>query len=452
MARLMFGCLYAFLLAAPLGAQVVETPVPFDSAGRVTIITPPIAARLELRPPAWRITGDYREARLYAVGEENFVIVVQRPSGQLERYPISREEREILRQRTNTLPAGFVEDIGERATESGRQAAREFRNNAFVRNQTILGLIAYAPAFSAAITDDNAGAVASYLLAAGATFFGALQISRAYEISRAQEFLSTEMGLKGSLIGLGTSFALDGGEDANGAAAFVGGIGGAALGLYFGNYMDAARAKAMSFGSNAAAITAAGIITAFDAEEHDVGSREAVAGLVAAAVAGYPLGAAYPVRARYNVTSGDLMTLYTSGGIGALLALLPAVAFDADEAVRWWAATGGFVGGIVLGDRLFVRRYDHSAGEGNLIALGALAGGLMGSGIYVLIDRERDNSGVALALGTAGAIGGVLLTEQYVRPRADAGPQYSRIRFTPGGLALAGMGVHGNHPILSIDF
>ena len=50
------------------GAQVVETPQPFDSAGRLMAITPAIAARLQLGPPAWRVIGDFTEARLFSLG------------------------------------------------------------------------------------------------------------------------------------------------------------------------------------------------------------------------------------------------------------------------------------------------------------------------------------------------------------------------------------------------
>ena len=93
--------------ATRASAQVVEVPEAFDSAGRVTVITPPVAARLQLSPPAWRITGDYTGARLYALGAEGWVIVVERRDGAVERYAITAPDREYLRARTSTLPAGF---------------------------------------------------------------------------------------------------------------------------------------------------------------------------------------------------------------------------------------------------------------------------------------------------------------------------------------------------------
>src|ERR687890_120443 len=82
---------FAVALAVALGAapaalraqEAVERPEPFDSAGRVRVITPTAAARLMLGPPAWRITGDYREARLYS-SAEGYVIAVTRRDGTIE--------------------------------------------------------------------------------------------------------------------------------------------------------------------------------------------------------------------------------------------------------------------------------------------------------------------------------------------------------------------------------
>ena len=50
----------ATLYARPLAAQVVptvETSVPFDSAGRITVLTPTLVSRLRLAAPAWPVHG-----------------------------------------------------------------------------------------------------------------------------------------------------------------------------------------------------------------------------------------------------------------------------------------------------------------------------------------------------------------------------------------------------------
>src|SRR5688572_3640452 len=84
--------LLSFLVSAPAAfAQVTETPIAFDTAGKVRTLTPALVQRFDLRPPAWPVSGDFREARLYAVSSGGRVLVVDRPTGAVERYPVSDE-------------------------------------------------------------------------------------------------------------------------------------------------------------------------------------------------------------------------------------------------------------------------------------------------------------------------------------------------------------------------
>ena len=63
-----FLSLLLLLGATVARAQVVETPVAFDTAGRVMTVTPSIAARVQHGPPAWRVIGDFTDARLFSIG------------------------------------------------------------------------------------------------------------------------------------------------------------------------------------------------------------------------------------------------------------------------------------------------------------------------------------------------------------------------------------------------
>lgn len=116
---------------------------------------------------------------------------------------------------------------------------------------------------------------------------------------------------------------------------------------------------------------------------------------------------------------------------------------------------GGALIGTVLGDRVIVRRYDHARGEGNLLALGAAAGGLMGVGVGVLAAGEAVRGG-ALTLGLAalGASAGVVLTERYLQPLGDAGRPYGlgRLTINPAGLASLASGVRGMHSLAQFTF
>src|SRR5262245_6167024 len=77
-------------------AQIAETPVPFDSAHRVMTVTEALVDRLHLAPPAWPVTGSFREARLYSIQTGGFVLVVPRSSGVVDRYPLSDAQRATL--------------------------------------------------------------------------------------------------------------------------------------------------------------------------------------------------------------------------------------------------------------------------------------------------------------------------------------------------------------------
>ena len=78
----------------------VERPAPFDSAGRVLLLTPALATRLRLAPPAFPVQGPFVEARLFAAPEAAVagpaVLSVVRPGGAVERYTLGAPERAAL--------------------------------------------------------------------------------------------------------------------------------------------------------------------------------------------------------------------------------------------------------------------------------------------------------------------------------------------------------------------
>src|SRR4051812_28934301 len=151
----------AFLLvctvALRLGAQVVETPMPFDSAGKIRSVTPALAERFHLAPPTWPLSGDFVEARLFAVSGGGTVLVAQQRSGALLRYALRDEERDALREAIDHAMA----ESGAVVSES--QIASPNARGAFVRNQMILSAIVYGPLL-ASLTHDGRSATAVYLL------------------------------------------------------------------------------------------------------------------------------------------------------------------------------------------------------------------------------------------------------------------------------------------------
>ena len=90
--------------AARMSAQIVERPVPFDSAGLVTVMTPFLAEKAALRPPWWPVSGDFTEARLYTANDSTYVLAVARRTGVVERYALSATDRDAIRAVVSRLP------------------------------------------------------------------------------------------------------------------------------------------------------------------------------------------------------------------------------------------------------------------------------------------------------------------------------------------------------------
>src|SRR5687768_11390419 len=127
--------LLSFLVSAPAAfAQVTETPIAFDSAGKVRTLTPSLVQRFDLKPPAWPVFGDFREARLYAVSSGGRVLVVDRPTGAVERYALSDDVVASLQQAIDASMTVRGRTVSEERADIVSQPA----NRAFVRNQMLL--------------------------------------------------------------------------------------------------------------------------------------------------------------------------------------------------------------------------------------------------------------------------------------------------------------------------
>jgi hypothetical protein len=439
-------------VASQSQAQVVERPVPFDSAGRLFVMTPFIAERAALQAPWWPVSGDFIQARLYTVTDSSYILTVARRTGVVERYTLSIADRDAIRAIVSRLPPQVIEP---------RNDAR----NAFIRNQTLLGLLVYGPTFAGAVGDNGAGYTAAYLVVAGGSFFAASEISRRTFISRAQNDLSTNTGRNGALAGWATMYLIKATGRAQAAGAFIGGVTGTALGLGFARKMTEADAVGAGFGADLGALIAWGTVEAIRGEEtcqfdpttgyrctRSGSDRAEVATILVSGLIGYPLGVLYPRNANYHVTPGDIQTLWTTAGIGFATA---AAFLDPDRSSHRTIATaltaGGLLG-VIAGDRFLVRRYDHSRTEAGRLYLGTVAGGLMGAGIGFLTDTNDPNTHLVFGAAAVGGLLGLIATERYVDPSADAGPRRFRVTFNPASIAALAARTPGNHSLINVRF
>lgn len=353
---------------------------------------------------------------------------------------------------TFVLPADSVAAQQEEPTSLAR--------NAFVRDQTILGLIVYGPAFAALVADNGVTASAGYLVMAGGTFFAAAELSRRVDITEARQLLSTRMAVRSAAGALYISTAADSRAKTNGAAALIGGLGGTAMGLAMGKGLTSGEAMATVFGHDLAFMSAAAVTVAADPDVTDgrgLSDQARALVLTGSGWAGYALGRLYAGRAPYNVTAGDVKALWIGTAIGATAAGAVIAESNPNDQTVALTLLGGALIGTVLGDRVIVRRYDHARGEGNLLALGAAAGGLMGVGVGVgVLAAGEAVRGGALTLGLAalGASAGVVLTERHLQPLGDAGRPYGlgRLTINPAGLASLASGVRGMHSLAQFTF
>lgn len=458
--------LLSFLVSAPAAfAQVTETPIAFDSAGKVRTLTPSLVQRFDLKPPAWPVFGDFREARLYAVSSGGRVLVVDRPTGAVERYPLSDEVVTSLQQAIDASMTVRGRTVSEDRADIVSQPA----NRAFVRNQMLLTWLVYSPLL-AAVTQDDKAAAATFLLGTGASYFITTAISRKGPITRAQNHLATDGALRGAIAASGMYYALTGDEGDDGVESdndvrarsfvgFAGAVGGAIAGYQFGKQLTDSEAWSASAFSNFAAATSIGLIgmTASDSSN----GRLLTAVTVGAGMAGYLWGPNYPRRSSYTVTRGDVQMLNVGALLGVAAGLTPVV--DGDNwRLGFGVTTAGMLGGIALADRFWVRRFDHSASDASQVYLGMLAGGLIGAGGLVLADVDDPNAilGTVTATMLAGAIAG----QKLAAPARAGGTRLGQMRrmndrlggaklsVDPSALAMAASKVPGRYALVRVSF
>jgi hypothetical protein len=440
--------------AARMTAQIIERPVPFDSAGLVIVMTPFLAERAALRPPWWPVSGDFTDARLFTANDSTYVLTVTRRTGVVERYTLSGTDRDAIRAVVSRLPRSVV-------------VARNDARNAFIKNQTILGLIVYGPTFAGAMSHNSAAATAGYLVVAGGTFFAASEIARRNSISRAQSDLAFNMGHNGALAGWGAMYAVGATNRAQSGGAFVGGLTGATLGVAIARNMTEADAVGAAFGSDMGALIGWGAMEAIKGKQtctftpapnfsqsctRTLSTKTEVTVILASGILGYPLGVLYPRNARYNVTPGDIQTLWGTAGLG--MAAAGALFIGRDPSGRAVASslTGGGVLGMIAGDRFLVQRYDHSRTDGGRVVLGTLAGGLMGAGIATLTNTNNPDPHLVLGLASVGGLIGIIATERYLEPESDAGRPRIRVTFNSAGVIGLATRAPGNYSLLNVRF
>jgi hypothetical protein len=492
LARVAAIAMLAVLLpAAALHAQQEERPVTFDSAQRMTAITPMLAARLKLQAPAWPVTGEFREARLYAIGDGR-VLVVQRQDGTLVRYPLDAAAAQALQ---GAVEAG-MRISGNPAGEPNAYVYSEVAGTRYARGQLWYGLLLYGPLL-ATFADDGNAASALYLTGAAMPSLLALGFAHDGVLTRAQTDLGSDATLRWAMLGSFAHRAIAGDDDGDSHAGTVLGAAllGTASGLAIGRSLTDGEGESMIAGSNyLLGITASTMFSmgAFEKRHTldpflgDVRRSGVSQGewgtLLAAGVVGYPLGLAYARRSAYTVTAGDANALMVPATLGALTALA-VVGENSSDRATWGAVTGGLVLGLAAGDRLLVKPFDYTRSQATALKVGAIGGGV--AGLIPATLAKSDDSRPYVAGAAIGAALGATFAHHMVNPRRGLGREVLRDasrawpsdrglaagatgssgaarataaeprvqwQLDPAGLAMAAARAPGRHGILSLTF
>lgn len=442
--------------ASAIEAQVTETAVAFDSAGKIRTLTPQLVGRLDLSAPAWPVAGEFVEARLYEVSSGGHVLVVERAAGRLERFPMSADHVAALRFAIDTAMIASGSPVSEERPDVVSQPAR----GSFVRNQMALTWGLYGPLL-AALADDPKAGTALILLGTGASYFASTALSRKAVITRAQNHLATDGAFRGLGLGMGTLLVLAG-DGATGrayaGAGLVGALTGQIAGFNLGKRLTDGEAEATTAISTYAAATALGLTGASGLIDEESDARAAVGAIMAAGAFGYALGPRYPRRSRYTVTRGDIQILATGAILGIGAGATPFVRGNFDYQGFFASTTVGMLTGLYLVERHWVRPYDHAAREAAETGLGMGAGALMGAGIGVLTDAQ---SQAMVGLMTGAGVLGALIAHNMADPqRAStrtgdvrrATPSRLTLSIRPADIALGVAGVPGRYSIVKLSF
>jgi len=428
-------CLIVLLpvaLAAPGHAQ--EVLVPIDDEGKLESID----AELERELGLFTEYENFREARLFQVSDTSFVLEIShQPQERLlkVRLPLSAEEAFEFRRK-----------VTERIELRKPRAVLNQEGRAKLLGGILTLSLGYYGWAVPVMFDMNDGKtiVAVYMLTSGGSFFAGLSATRNITVTDGAATFSLYGATRGIVHGM-SLYGLAKGEDASGRGlvgfGLLGSLSEAMAFFAIADRADMSAGTAEMVGIGGDFGLGLGLGAAHLADAFDDGKEQ---GLAASVLLGSGAGllAGKFLADKQPYTRGDVYVLRGVGFLGTYIPLaLVDLAEPEDDRIYTGAAMAGSVIGLGLGHYL-VRGKDFTTGQGTLINLSELAGGLVGLGVaYLVSSDDDDNSALYLTLSALGATGGFLLLYPSFARRAQAHEKSSswNIRFAPEGLLALAM-------------
>lgn len=406
--------LVASLLVATIGAAA-DLQVPLDRAGRVQRIDAALARRIRMftdRP-------DFQEARLFQLADSSFVLEISSLSGASltrERVPLTAAGADSLR---GVVTAGLAE---YKTTPTLDSSGRPL----FVAATTgmCFGFYGWAIPYLFMENASSETITGTYLVTSSAGTFIPLWLTRNRPVSMGSALMSWYGMSRGTLHGAIFPLAFNESPDdkAPVAAAFALSIAEGIAGFEWAahTHMTEGSASTITTGADFGGLYGLGFAHLFDAD-----ASGGAAGTLIGSGLGLAAGAIYAPRRAH--TYGDASVMRTAGWIGGYmgLAIDQVIATDNDYTKSTTAAAmTGAAAGLFLGDGL-VRRTDFTFGQGVIVDLCTIGGGLFGLGIGTIAagdsEVQRRVYWSASSLGTVGgyAIGYALGAMSARRAAAD---------------------------------
>jgi len=393
-------------LAAPGFSQ--ETQVPFDQAGRVSVIDRALEARLGLFPEY----EGFEEARLFQGQDSTFTLeVLYRVGDTLQKASQPLSAGDVLALRARVAAAIRAKAPAAAVDQSGRSA--------FLIGTGLLSLGYYGWAVPYALgVDDGSTYGGLYMVTSSVGFFGPFLLTRHRSVTDAEAALSLYGATRGILHGWCVG-ALLVGEDRETRDTVVAGML-TSLAEYAAGFWAADK---MRMGSGTAATIGAvgdfGMGLGWGA--HYLIDRHNEKMEASAMLGGSGLGLVTGglLARSQHYTRGDALVLRAAGALGAYVGMAASASVSEDEKAVVASGMAGAVAGLGAGHHL-LRGRDFTTGQGVLVHLGEFAGGLLAAGLLVVADVDTDPVWPYMAASSVGAGAGFWFTLHSLSGRATA--------------------------------
>lgn len=416
----------AFLSALTLKAQEIQVSI--DEEGKVEFIDAKLEKKLGLFPEYKGL----KEVRLFQISDTIYVLeILYQPGNKLmkHRQPLSEEQVKDFRKK---VTARIQQQVPEVVIN------QEGRTMLLISTTAVsLGYYGYAVPSVLEVGDPKAS-VGLYMLTSGAGFFISFAATKNRRITAADAIMSIYGQTRGIAHGISLAFLIN--ENPSSQALF--GLGmltsiGEGLGGYaWADKTNMTAGTASTIGAMGDFGIGIGLGTAhITGLLNNVNNRKLSASILLGSAAGIASGVLLAKNQSY--TKGDALVLRGAGFLGAYVPLAAMViAEPSNEKAYTVAATFGSVAGIAMG-HILTKENDFTTGQGILICLGEVAGGLIGLGTgYLITPDARELEKVLVTTSALGAIGGfALITSIYTKKAKAEDKSYSfNLNLNPYGL------------------